>query len=182
MAKGAVFLDRDGTINHDTGYISDPEGLVLLPGAASAIKRLNENGIKVIVVTNQSGVGRGYFTEADLRAVNKRLEELLLLDGARLDGIYYCPHRPEEGCGCRKPEVGLLERAAEEHAIDPRASFMVGDKAVDVHLAKRAGAKAILVLTGKGAEEEEKLDEKPDFVAMDILDAVTWILEDIKAG
>lgn len=182
MAKGAVFLDRDGTINHDTGYVSNPDELVLLPGAAVAIKRLNKNGIKAIVVTNQSGVGRGYFTEADVRAVNERLEELLLLDGARLDGIYYCPHRPEEGCGCRKPETGLLERAVAEHGVDPGASFMVGDKADDVGLAKRAGAKAILVLTGKGVEEEEKLDESPDFVAEDILDAVTWILEDIKAG
>lgn len=181
MAQGAVFLDRDGTINEDTGYVSDPEDLVLLAGAPEAIKRLNQEGIKVIVVSNQSGVGRGYFTESDVRAVNERLEKLLLLDGARLDGIYYCPHRPDEGCPCRKPEVGLIERAAVEHGIDPERSFVVGDKTDDVYMAKRAGAKAVLVLTGKGAEEKERLDKDPDFVARDILDAVTWILRDKEA-
>jgi histidinol-phosphate phosphatase family protein len=168
MAQGAVFLDRDGTINEDTGYVSDPEDLVLLAGAPEAIKRLNQEGIKVIVVSNQSGVGRGYFTESDVRAVNERLEKLLLLDGARLDGIYYCPHRPDEGCPA-------------EHGIDPERSFVVGDKTDDVYMAKKAGAKAVLVLTGKGAEEKEKLDKDPDFVAKDILDAITWILRDKEA-
>jgi D-glycero-D-manno-heptose 1,7-bisphosphate phosphatase len=181
VGSPAVFLDRDGTINEDTGYVSDPEDLIVLPGAAEAIKRLNERGIKVIVITNQSGVGRGYYTANDVRAVNERLEELLLLDGARLDGIYYCPHSPDQMCGCRKPETGLIVRAAAEHEIDLKRSFVVGDKAADVEMAKRAEAKGILVLTGKGAEEEERLEESPDFVAKDILDAIMWILEDMKA-
>jgi D-glycero-D-manno-heptose 1,7-bisphosphate phosphatase len=181
VGSPAVFLDRDGTINEDTGYVSDPEGLVVLPGAGEAIRRLNEQGIKVIVITNQSGVGRGYYTANDVMAVNERLEELLLLDGARLDGIYYCPHRPDQLCGCRKPETGLIVRAAAEHEIDLKRSFVVGDKAADVEMAKRAEAKGILVLTGKGAEEEEKLEESPDFTAKDILDAIMWIMEDMKA-
>jgi D-glycero-D-manno-heptose 1,7-bisphosphate phosphatase len=181
MGSPAVFLDRDGTINEDTGYVSDPDDLRVLPGAAEAIKRLNEEGIKVIVITNQSGVGRGYFTASDLRAVNERLEELLRLDGALLDGIYYCPHRPDERCGCRKPETGLIVRAASDHGIDLKRSFVVGDKAADVGMAKRAGARGILVLTGMGAEEKERLEERADFVAKDILNAIMWILEDIKA-
>jgi histidinol-phosphate phosphatase family protein len=177
----AVFLDRDGTINADEGYISDPDDLALLPGASEAIKRLNKGGIKVIVITNQSGVGRGFYTADDVRAVNDRLEELLRLDGARLDGVYYCPHRPDEGCGCRKPGTGLIETASVEHEIDLKRSFVVGDKASDIGLARGAGAKGILVLTGMGEEEREKLTESPDFVARDILNAITWILKDMKA-
>ncbi len=181
MRKGAVFLDRDGTINEDEGYISNPEDLVLLPGAAGAIGRLNREGIKVIVITNQSGVGRGYYTPQDVRAVNRRLDELLALDGARLDGVYYCPHNPDDKCGCRKPETGLIVRAAEEHSVDLESSFVVGDKASDMGLARGVNAKAVLVLTGVGLEERDKLDEPADHVAEDLPGAVGWILERMKA-
>jgi histidinol-phosphate phosphatase family protein len=174
---GAVFLDRDGTINEDRGYVSDPDELVLLPGAAASIKRLNREGVKVIVITNQSGVGRGLYSAGDVRVVNQRLEELLRLDGARLDGVYYCPHRPDEGCGCRKPETGLIVQAAEEHSIDLESSFVVGDKASDIGLAKGVNARAVLVLTGVGATEKDKLDQAPDYVAEDLGAATEWILE-----
>ena len=108
-AKAVVFLDRDGTINEDADYLSDPSGVVLIEGAARAIKLLNDRGIKVIVVTNQSGVGRGYFKDSDVEAVNARLKELLAREGALVDAIYHCPHRPDEGCECRKPGTALAK-------------------------------------------------------------------------
>ncbi|OGQ56331.1 MAG: hypothetical protein A3J24_07735 [Deltaproteobacteria bacterium RIFCSPLOWO2_02_FULL_53_8] len=176
MKTLTVFLDRDGTINIDTGYLADPAQLCLIDGAAGAIRRLNEAGIKVIVVSNQSGVGRGFFTYADAMAVNERLVELLAASGARLDGIYYCPHLPDDGCRCRKPATGLVMDAAREHAIEIKRSCMVGDKASDIRLARNLGIKAILVLTGNGREELKKSTSAPDYVANDLADAVQWIL------
>lgn len=176
----AVFLDRDGTLNEDTGYIGNPDNVRLLPGAAEAVKKLNRAGVKVIIITNQSGVNRGYFTLEDLNAVNSRLLGLLRLEGATVDGIYYCPHRPDENCPCRKPGAGLLSRAALEHGIDVLSSYVVGDKVCDAALARNAGAKAVLVLTGMGKEEEKKLPAPPDFTAKDVLEAVMWILGDLK--
>ncbi len=176
----AVLLDRDGTINEDTGYLSNPGEVRLLEGAAKAIKRLNHASIKVVVVSNQSGVGRGYFTHSDLSAVNKRLIELLKEDGARVDGIYCCPHRPDDNCGCRKPSTGLTSKAALEHSIDLTRSYVVGDKATDVELARNAGAKAVLVLTGDGERERPGLARPADFVAKDLSEAVRWIMEDLN--
>lgn len=179
-ARATVFLDRDGTINEDVGYLSDPSGLVVIEGAARAIRLLNDNGLKVIVVSNQSGVGRGYYTDADVEAVNKRLSELLAKDGARFDGIYWCNHHPDHGCECRKPGTGLVERASLEHEINGDVAYVVGDKGTDVGLARSLKGKGVLVLTGKGRRELEGMDEAPDFVANDILEAVTWILGDIE--
>lgn len=177
--KMAVYFDRDGTINEDVDYLSDPDRLVMIDGAAASIKRLNEAGVPVIVISNQSGVGRGYFSEEAVEAVNERLESLLGAEGARLDGVYYCAHRPEEDCGCRKPRTGLVERAAKEHGIDNSSSYVVGDKASDMGLAANIGARGVLVLTGKGAEERKKLSVSPDFVADDITGAVEWIMKDL---
>lgn len=177
--KRAVYLDRDGTINEDADYLSDPDGLVMIDGAAASIKRLNDAGVPVIVISNQSGVGRGYFSEEAVEAVNERLESLLGAEGARLDGVYYCAHSPEEDCGCRKPRTGLAERAAKEHGIDNSSSYVVGDKASDMGLAANIGARGVLVLTGKGAEERKKLSVCPDFVADDITGAVEWIMKDL---
>ncbi|MFQ5735703.1 MAG: D-glycero-alpha-D-manno-heptose-1,7-bisphosphate 7-phosphatase [Thermodesulfobacteriota bacterium] len=177
---GAVFLDRDGTINIDTGYLSKPEELVLIPGAAEAIRRLNGLGVKVIIITNQSGVGRGYFTDADVDRVNARLAALLGLEGARIDGVYYCIHRPGDGCGCRKPQNGLTLKAAEEHGVDLSRSFVVGDKASDVELAWGSGARGVLVLTGNGPEELEKMARRPDHVAPDLREAVEWIIGELE--
>lgn len=175
----AVLLDRDGTINEDTGYLSDPRKVRLLDGAAHAIKRLNHASVKVVVVSNQSGVGRGYFKNSQLSAVNKRLKELLKKEGARIDGIYCCPHRPDENCGCRKPSTGLASKAALKHSIDLTRSYVVGDKATDVELARNAGAKAILVLTGDGERERPGLKSPADFIAKDLSEAVRWIMEDL---
>ncbi len=179
--KATVLLDRDGTINVDYGYLSDPSGVVLIEGAAEALKRLNGRGIKAVVVSNQSGVGRGYFTDKDVSAVNGRLSELLGERGARLDGIYYCPHRPDEECGCRKPKAGLFMKAAKEQGIDAGLLYVVGDKASDVELARNIEAMSVLVLTGNGPEELKKLHSPPDFVASGISEAVDWIINDIDA-
>ncbi|MBI5902501.1 MAG: HAD family hydrolase [Deltaproteobacteria bacterium] len=179
--KATVLLDRDGTINIDYGYLSDPSNVVLIEGAAEALRRLNDRGIKAVVVSNQSGVNRGYFTDEDVSAVNRRLSELLGERGARMDGIYYCPHRPDEDCGCRKPKAGLFMKAAKEQGIDAGFIYVVGDKASDVELARNIEARSVLVLTGCGPEELKKLQSPPDFVASGISVAVDWIINDIDA-
>ena len=178
----AVFLDRDGTLNRDTGYIGSPDGFTLLPGAGGAVKRLKEAGLRVVVITNQSGIGRGLFDEAALNAVNARLTELLTLEGALLDGIYYCPHLPDKGCSCRKPETGLILKAVAELGLDLARSFVVGDKASDMELAKRVGASGVLVLTGAGKEEQGNIsaEKGPDHVAKGLPEAASWIIEGLE--
>ncbi len=175
----AVFFDRDGTINEESGYLSNPDDLSLIKGAAEAVKRLNTLGIKVIVISNQSGVGRGYFSEEDVVRVNRRMTELLSSRGARIDAIYYCPHHPEDNCECRKPRPGLLKKAALEHSIDLGRSYVVGDKKSDVELAGNAGSKGILVKTGFGSSQLMAMTTAPIFVAEDILDATEWIINDL---
>lgn len=182
----AVFLDRDGTINVEVGYLSDPDELELIPGAAEAVARLNDAGFIVVVVTNQSGVARGYFTEEDVAAVNRRMVDVLRPEGARIDEIYYCPHHPEFGsdeyrkdCECRKPNTGMVERAVEDLDIDVSRSYVVGDHVGDVLLGINAGARSIHVLSGHGTGEREKLIERGiDSVhhARDLADAVEYIL------
>lgn len=186
-AECTVFLDRDGTINMDReGYLSDPGGLELIDGAARAIRRLNDEGLYVVVVTNQSGVARGYFTEGDLERVNTALVELLAAEGATIDALYYCPHHPDQGCDCRKPAPGLVELARRDFPAEPGCSYVVGDKASDVALARNSGAKAILVLTGDGPGEYERIKAEggpqPDFVAPDLAGAVDWIVDDLRNG
>ncbi len=175
-----VFLDRDGTINVDAGYVGSPSKVVLIEGAGRAIKRLNEAGIKAVVVSNQSGVARGMFTLQDAEAVNKKLIELLAAEGARLDGVYFCPHHPDDGCGCRKPKTGLVEKAAKELGIDAGRSYVVGDKASDIELARNLGprVKAVLVLTGSGESERLRLPFQPELIASDLFQAIEWILVD----
>jgi histidinol-phosphate phosphatase family protein len=173
----AVFLDRDGTIIHDAHYLADPAGVRLLPGAAEAVARLNAAGIPVIVVTNQSGIGRGYFSEADFRAVQARVEELLGAEGAKIDAVYHCPHSPdaEPPCDCRKPGVGLFLRAAEEHGLDPARSWYVGDRLRDLAPVERLGGRGILVRPGAEHGEAERA---PTHVAVvdGLLDAVELVL------
>jgi D-glycero-D-manno-heptose 1,7-bisphosphate phosphatase len=183
----AVFLDRDGTINVEVGYLSDLAQLKLIPGAGAAIKKLNESRLKVVLVTNQSGVARGYFTEPFVQETHARLEQMLHNEGARLDGIYYCPHHPTAGsppytvvCDCRKPGTGLIDRAARDLAIDVKKSYVVGDKWSDVELGQRAGAHAILVKSGFAPDDPGNVRPShvvdPDFIAHDIMEAVEWIL------
>jgi heptosyltransferase-2 len=185
-----VFLDRDGTINRDKGYIDRPERLELFPGAAAAIGRLNRAGLRVIVVTNQSGVGRGYYTIKTLEKIHRRLNALLAEEGARLDGIYACPHAPERrACRCRKPAPGMLLRAIQDASpsdpIDLSRAYVVGDKEIDLLLGKAIGGRSILVRTGYGKETEAKLaalglEAVP--VANELSEAVDLILEEVKRG
>ena len=150
----AVLLDRDGTLLEDPGYLADPGGIVFLPGVIPSLKKLQEKGYLLLVVTNQSGVGRGYFDEETGIAVNIRMAEILRDHGVRLTGIYYCRHHPDRGCRCRKPGTLMAERAASDFGIDPESSWMVGDAAKDVLMGIRAGLRSILVMTGRPLEEE----------------------------
>jgi len=164
-SRPAVFFDRDGTLIHDRDYLSDPGGVKLLSGAARAVRLLKAAGYRVFVVSNQSGVARGYFTVAAARRVERRFKRLLAAQGARLDGYFFCPHHPEgkirrykKRCACRKPAPGMVKMALQNHAVALKASYVVGDKADDVLLARRAGLKAgLLVLTGYGRKSRRGL-------------------------
>lgn len=184
----AVFLDRDGTINEQMGYINHISRFHLLPGAAQAISRLNAQKIPVIVVTNQSGLARGYFPEELLVAVHEKMTRQLAEKDAHIDGLYICPHHPEakeerfrKDCSCRKPKTGLLEQAAREMNIDLSRSFMVGDRWSDIRCGVRAGATPILVLTGYGRGDQQYIGPsqqiQPDYTAEDLPEAVAWILD-----
>jgi histidinol-phosphate phosphatase family protein len=174
----AVFIDRDGTLVPDIPYLDDAERLTLFPKAAAGITRLQKAGFKVVMVTNQSGVGRGFFSEETLGRIHEKLAEMLEREGARLDGLYYCPHRPEDGCSCRKPATGMVDRASRDMNISLKSSYVVGDDTVDIDLARNAGTKSVLVLTGHGVGLLR--DAKPDAVVRDISAAVDWILEDAE--
>lgn len=180
----AVFLDRDGTINEEVGYLDSLDKLSIFPAAFDAVRIINEVGMKVVVVTNQSGVARGLFDETFVEMVHGRMTNLFQEQGARIDRFYYCPHHPTEGaypyrvvCDCRKPKPGMLLKASVELDIDLSASYVVGDTTRDIELARRCGATGILVRTGYGKDMIVS-ELKPAFVADDILDAVRWITED----
>lgn len=189
--RPAVFLDRDGTINEQMGYINHISRFQLLPGIEDAIRRLNDLHIPVIVVTNQSGLARGYFPSALLDRVHKKMEKQLAAAGAHVDGIYICPHHPEAkeekyriDCNCRKPKTGLLEQAAVELNIDLTASFVVGDRWSDIRCGKAVGASSILVLTGYGRGDAEYIGPQqkiqPDHTSENLQQAVNWIVEHIQ--
>jgi D-glycero-D-manno-heptose 1,7-bisphosphate phosphatase len=188
MKKPAVFLDRDGTINEQMGYINHPGRFFLLPGVAEAIRLLNANGFLTFVVSNQSGVARGYFTVELVHEIHAKMEKMLAKDGARLDGIFFCPHHPGGAvpeysveCDCRKPGVGLMEKACRRFDIDMEGSYVIGDRCLDMEMARRAGLEGILVLTGYGRGERDYLlpgsPAKPAHVAEDLLGAVHWIID-----
>ena len=187
QSRAAVFIDRDGTLNEDIGYVSTPDELVIYPWAAEAVRLINESGLLAVVITNQSGIARGMYTEETLDAIHSRMIEELARKGARIDAVYYCPHHPEVGnssyrvaCGCRKPLTGMLDQASHEHKIDLGRSFVIGDKASDIKLAENAGAQGALVLTGYGREtfvHPKRWPCKPEIVAENLLEAVMRILE-----
>jgi D-glycero-D-manno-heptose 1,7-bisphosphate phosphatase len=186
--KRAVFLDRDGTINVEKEYLHRIEDFEFLPGAPQAIRRLNEAGLLVLVVTNQSGIGRGYYSAEEVETLHGHLQSQLNALGARIDGFYLCPHHPTEGvgdyrvaCDCRKGEPGLLLRAAEDFGIDLASSWMVGDKAADIEAGVRAGCRPILVLTGYGRRERPVLAGGGVAVCEDLMAATDLILAD-KCG
>ena len=185
--RRAVFMDRDGTVADEVGYVNHASRLRLLPGSAAALRRIREAGFLSVVVTNQSGVARDYFEEAVVHQANQRFRDLLAAEGASVDAIYYCPHHPREGappyrrdCDCRKPRPGMLLRAAADLRIDLPRSYMVGDGVVDVEAGRAAGATTILVLTGYGRGHLEHRRHRwavePDHIAQDLGAAVDWIL------
>jgi D-glycero-D-manno-heptose 1,7-bisphosphate phosphatase len=182
-----VFIDRDGTLTEEVGYVNHPSRIRLLPQSAEAIRRLNRAGMAAVVVTNQSGVARGYFSEEVLASVNAAMVAQLKAEGAYLDGLYVCAHHPTEGappyrveCDCRKPKPGLLMRAAADLGLDLRRSWMVGDKPSDLAVGHRVGARTILVLTGYGRGEWEyrgaTFPVAPDHVVADLLEATERIV------
>lgn len=175
-----LFLDRDGTLNKDTGYIKSPEELTLLPGVGAALARLKQAGARLVVVTNQSGVGRGYFSGKDLEAIHAKLRLLLAEDKVTLDGLYFCPHHPDDECNCRKPAPGMIDRAVAELQVDLGRAYVIGDSARDIELAKQVGVQSLLVLTGpSGTETLADLTLRglaPDLVAESLPQAVEWIL------
>lgn len=188
MSRPAIFMDRDGTVSDEVGYVNHIDRYRLLPRSAAAIRRINEAGYLSFVVTNQAGVARGLFDEALILKVHETLKRWLGESGARLDGIYYCPHHPKEGqppwrldCDCRKPKPGLLLRAAREHDVDLSASYMIGDTVLDIEAARNVGATGVLVLTGYGKGDLSfrmaQRGLQPAFIAADLLDAVDWILD-----
>jgi len=177
--RPAVFVDRDGTLVREVGYLADPADLDVLPGAAEALRGLAAAGYALVVVSNQSGVGRGLFGIERVHEAMARLRAQLRAAGVELDGVYFCPHRPDQGCPCRKPAIGLLRRAAEDLHLGLSGSWMVGDKRIDVETGRRAGAGAILVRTGYGRDEEAARsdgDAVPDRVCDDLAEAAAWIL------
>ncbi len=178
MRRAAVFLDRDGTLNHDPGYLGAAEEFRFLPGAVPAVKRLKDAGYLVFVVSNQSGIARGFFDEKMLRRIHDRMEEELRRGGAVLDGIYYCPHHPDARCPCRKPKPRMVLEAARKYGVDLRRSYFVGDRASDIETGRNAGCRTVLVMTGAGAESLKELrgGRRADHVAADLPAAAEWIL------
>lgn len=189
--RPAIFLDRDGTINEEVGYIHDPLDLNLIPGAADAIRELNALGVLAILVTNQSGPARGYYPESHLHTLHDRLQMLLEAEGAFLDDVFYCPHLPDGtvpeytmACDCRKPGTKLVEVATEKWGIDRGRSYVVGDKATDVELGINAGCRTVLLTSGFGQrvlDGEYQWKVEPDHVAPSLKEAVSWILADMGA-
>lgn len=177
-----VVLDRDGTIIVERNYLSDPNQVELIPGAARGLRKLGEMGFGLVVITNQSAVGRGFFDRARLDHIHRQLRGLLAKDAVYLDGIYFCPHRPEDGCPCRKPRPGLIELAAKELDFDPQASFVIGDKACDIELGQYIGATTFLVRTGYGAQVTAEGKVSPDYVVDDVTSAATVIERLITEG
>lgn len=171
-----VFLDRDGTLIIEKNYLADPNGVELADDAADALLRLRDAGFGIAVITNQSGVGRGYFDMERVDAIHARLRELLALRGADVDAIYVCPHVPDEGCACRKPGIAMLEAAAREHAADLASSFIIGDNQCDIDCGRNAGVTSILVRTGYGSSLEHEIGRRAHFVAGSLREAVDWIL------
>jgi D-glycero-D-manno-heptose 1,7-bisphosphate phosphatase len=178
--RRAAFLDRDGTLIEDPGFLSHADGVRLLPGAAESVARLNQAGVTAVVVTNQSGIARGLLTVDQYAAIQRRLDELLARNGARLDAHYFCPHHPEISgpCDCRKPGVSLYRRAAADFDLDLSASWWIGDRLRDVEPAGRLGGHGILVLTGAGGEEWRASNAGQFKIVADITAAVNEVLRD----
>ena len=189
MPASAVFLDRDGTLIEEVGYLDRVERVELYPWTIAAVRAFNHAQLRVVLVSNQSGVARGFFTEAVVDDVHRHLASLLAAGGAHIDAYYYCPHHPDGkmpqyavACECRKPKRGLVDRAVRELDIDPDRSYVVGDRWLDVALARAVGAKGILVRTGYGATEEMRAPGglRADAIADNLIGAASWVLGEDK--
>jgi D-glycero-D-manno-heptose 1,7-bisphosphate phosphatase len=184
LKRRAVFLDRDGTIAEEVGYANHISRFVVYPFAAAAIRRLNEAGLPVIVVTNQSGVARGFFPESLIGRMHEKMVEELAAGGAHVDGMYYCPHIRDDQCSCRKPLPGMLEQAAREHNLEISGSVLVSDRYNDIQMGHENGCRTILVLTGYGRGDYEwnraKWPRQPDHVVENLADAVEIILKEMR--
>lgn len=178
----AAFLDRDGTINEEVGYLNHISRLKIISGVPKAIKLLKDAGFKVFVITNQSGPARGYFPISLVEEIHKAIQKRLKRRGAQIDDFFVCLHHPNENCPCRKPKIGLLEEAFSKYPLDPKSSYVIGDRLIDIEMAKNMGLKGILVLTGYGRGEAKYVlpqkQYKPDFIAKNLLEAVEFILKD----
>jgi D-glycero-D-manno-heptose 1,7-bisphosphate phosphatase len=172
MKKPAVFVDRDGTLIEEVNFLARVEDLRFFPFTIEAVRLLKADGFFTIVLTNQSGIGRGIFDETAMRRIHEKIQSEL---SEKLDAFYFCPHLPNAGCRCRKPSVGMIESACRDFAIDLENSWIVGDKALDVETGFNARIKTALVLTGYGRKDVKKLDKKPDLVAENLLEAVRLI-------
>lgn len=177
-----VLLDRDGTLNVERDYLSDPAQLDLIAGVGPALARLRALGFGLVVLTNQSGVARGYFDLDTVARVHERLAAMLAAEGVALDGLYFCPHGPEDGCACRKPRPGMVERAAADLGFDPGQSFMIGDSPVDIALGRAVGAIPLLVRTGWGRRTEAEGKCDPAAILDDLPAAVAWIERSVGSG
>ena len=180
VTKRYVVFDRDGTLIHERHYLSDPAQVELIPGTTVGLKLLSEIGFGLIIATNQSGVGRGYFSEDRLAKIHEHLMNLLAKEEIYLDGIFYCPHTPQDGCNCRKPKPGLLLQAAQNFQFNPAQCFVVGDKPCDIHLGKAVGATTILVKTGYGSVAYHSKDTNPDYLVETSKDAALTIQRHCK--
>ena len=177
MSNRAVFLDRDGVLMHDSNYVGHVDRVVMIDHAPQALRRLANAGFRLFVVTNQSGVGRGYFTREAVEEIHALLNRRFAQAGVQIERYYVCPHHPDESCDCRKPKPKFLLAAAQEFSIDLPGSFMIGDRSSDVQCGQNAGTRTVLVQTGAGAETLAKGDAKPDHVAADIGAAADWIIQ-----
>ena len=187
MKQPAVFLDRDGTVCEEVGYLREVKDLQLIPGSAQAIRKIRQAGWKVVIISNQSGVARGYLTEETVQTIHTALREMLQKEETEIDGIYYCPHHPKGNppynmqCDCRKPKAGMLKQATKDLDLDLNRSIVIGDKLSDVQTAQRLNIPGILVLTGFGKGELEKYqqnwEKKPDHIAENLLEAASWFLK-----
>jgi D-glycero-D-manno-heptose 1,7-bisphosphate phosphatase len=191
MKRAAVFLDRDGTLIEDVGYLDAVDRIALYPWSVDAVRALNRAELPVVVVTNQSGIARGYFSEALVAETHREIDRRMSAGRARIDAYYYCPHHPDgatpefrRSCACRKPAPGLVEQAARELGLDPARSYVVGDKWTDVRLGRAVGARALLVRTGTGRSEELRTptDAAPDVVVDNLASAVSWVLDHLRCS
>lgn len=178
-----IFIDRDGVINKDPGgwtehnYVTRWEEFRFIPGAKEALSRLTDAGYDIVVISNQAGINKGYFTMDDLNRINKNMLASISSAGGRIHSLHYCPHRQEENCGCRKPDTGLFREAARGLCVDFKNTFFIGDGSMDIEAGKKVGCKTILLLCGKSRKEDVKdWEYKPDYIKKDLLEAVNWII------